>query len=337
MRVSTNILYDRVTKSFKNNYERLFDSNEMLSSGKKINRPSDDILGIARKMDYKLEINNNNQYQRNMNDSNTFLEFSDTVLNSVMENLQRLRELSVEGMSGTRNPQDMQAISREARVIKEALHSYSNSVFRDRNVFSGYKTNVSAFSQTASDTFVYQGDGGHIDVNINRSGQVTENVTGSEAFAYTISAPQTLTLGNGATGIFTQGSDTTVSVQIFDSVGTLTETYSFSNIMEIAYHLEDALYNNNTDKVRTLTKAITSALDAVINTRAEVGARLEYIYREEQNNEDTTLSIRESLSKTEDADITEVISEITKAESALQALRQASVEILSQSLLDYLR
>ncbi|KAF0121540.1 MAG: hypothetical protein FD151_1176, partial [bacterium] len=43
------------------------------------------------------------------------------------------------------------------------------------------------------------------------------------------------------------------------------------------------------------------------------------------------------LSNTEDADMAEIASELAKAEAVLQALRQSSARVLSQSLLDFLR
>ncbi|MEM5793593.1 MAG: flagellar biosynthesis protein FlgL, partial [Candidatus Aenigmatarchaeota archaeon] len=48
-------------------------------------------------------------------------------------------------------------------------------------------------------------------------------------------------------------------------------------------------------------------------------------------------NLKNNLSKTEDADLTEVAVEIKKAETGLEAMRLASSKILSVSLLDFLK
>ncbi len=337
MRVATNLIYNRMTKTFQDNYGKLFDSNEMLASGRKVNRPSDDIVAISKSMDYKLEISRNNQYRRNMDDATTFLEYSDSVLSSVLDNLQRVRELAVDGMAGTRNPEDLLAVGREVSVIRDAIFSYSNSSFRGRNIFSGFKTTTSAFINTASDTYTFQGDSGTISVDVNRNAGVVENIPGTDAFVYSLDSVQNVTLDNGAYATYTPGTDTSITVQIFDSTGTMTDNFSYDNFMEMLYQLEDAFNTNNVDKIKALTVSVTDAMDQVVFTRAEIGARLEFIHEENVNNEDISLSVKEVLSRTQDADMSDVISEIAKSETALQALRQSSAQIMQQSLMDFLR
>ena len=83
-------------------------------------------------------------------------------------------------------------------------------------------------------------------------------------------------------------------------------------------------------------EGLDNALSQVANVRAELGARLSYLDKQKINLEDRDFTFRTFLSNTEDADITENISQVAKAELALQSLQQSGAKIISQSLLDFL-
>jgi len=342
MRISSFIIYDRITRGFQENLSRLFDSHEKLATGKRINRPSDDIIGMSRVMDYKLEISKNDQFLRNMDDATAFLEFADTIMDSVSESLIRLKELALTGVNGDENPESRQAIAKEVSEIKKALLSYSNSKLGDRYIFSGYKTDLPAFNSS----FIYQGDNGKIKTSVNQTAQTIENISGTEGFAYTLSSAETIALNDGRYIHYIPDGNTQITVRITNSANPLdgydqndpaTYEFRYSNFMEMAQVLEDALNGNNVDRIQAILKSLDDSLEQVSNVRAELGARLNTLFAERENNEDTTLSLRSVLSQREDADILEVTSELSKAEVALQALRNTGAKILSQSLFDFLR
>ena len=60
-----------------------------LATGRKINKPSDDPVGITYGLRYRAELASNEQYQKNVDNAISWLEFNDTVLNQTGNVLQR--------------------------------------------------------------------------------------------------------------------------------------------------------------------------------------------------------------------------------------------------------
>lgn len=355
MRVTSFVVYDRVRRSFQENWQRLYTSNEQLSSGKKINRPSDDIIGMARVLDYRLNINKNDQYLRNIDDAQAFLDFTDATFDTVNENLERMKELTLTGVTGTETPETRKILAKEIQVLKESFHDLSNSKLRDRFVFSGYRTDKAAFDALNT----YQGDENHSGVYVNNYTTVNENLTGTEAFSYNQKEHEVVPFKNGekyihyipgnmidpdappnrvVVAVSSSLDKETVLNELKDGkLSTVEDTFSYDNFMEMAQRLEDALNNNDVTRMETLLSPVDNAIGQVLNNRSEIGARLASLSTEKKQNEDNTLGLKEIISSSEDADIAETTSAISKSEVALQALRQSSSNVISQTLFDFLR
>ncbi len=91
MRIASAILYNQLARGLKNNLTVLNELSTRLATGKKINTPSDDVLGTVKAMDYKLSISQNDQYGQNLTEANNYLEFNDTVLSQVSNTLDELK------------------------------------------------------------------------------------------------------------------------------------------------------------------------------------------------------------------------------------------------------
>ncbi|QWR78822.1 flagellar hook-associated protein FlgL [Candidatus Magnetomonas plexicatena] len=358
VRMSQFLTKDRVTYGFQSNFSKLYSTQEQVASGLRINRPSDDTIGESKVLDYKLSINNNNQFQRNMNDAKGFLDVSDTAMSTLTDNLQRLQELIVDGSNGSRGPTDRINIGREVTTIREAIFRLSNSKYESRNVFSGQKVNLSAFS-TSGSSYLYNGDEKPVNVDINYSARITENVTGSEAFMISMATTQTIRLDNDTYAHYVPSKKTIGQSVMVGSVPTIQNyqvpqititishssdptasgisSSSFTNYMEMLQSVETAFNSNDVDMMQAYLKPIQQALDNTTTVRATIGARINYIDRTYNANDDNTMQLQEVTSRYQDADMAAAVSDMSKAELAMQALRQSSFQIMSQSLLDYLK
>lgn len=293
MRVTSFMIFSQLTSSLQRNLGKIASLHTSLSSGKKIDKPSDDIPGLMRAMDYKLNINYNEQYKRNINEAVNHLEFTGQIMSSVSDALMRAKELAISGSSDTLNENDRMAIAKEIGQIRDHILNLSNTRFRGRYIFSGFKTDVQPFD---SGTFAYNGDSGDIRVDIDRDTYIVINIHGDAAFSYG--------------GI------------------------SFAKTLD---DLRIALENNDSSGIRASLDSIDNAINQTINVSADIGARLNRLDDQINRLDDSTLNLRSILSDTEDTDLAEVLSEISKTQTALEALRASSARALSQSLLDFLR
>ncbi len=291
MRVTSFTIFNQLTRAFQRNVNELSDLYNKLSSGRKMDKPSDDVIGTARAMDYKISINDNEQYKRNIDEAESHLSFTETTLSSVSGILTRVRELAIEGANGSQSADSRASIAEEAAALNDQLMSLANTKFRDRYIFSGFKTSTEAFDSN----FIYQGDTGLINVTIDRNANIAINITGDKAFSV-----------NGVT---------------------------FFKTLD---DLRTALENNDLAGIQAALTPLDDAINQVSNIRADVGARLSYLENQKSRIEDNNLNLKTVLSNTEDTDMAETISEVSKTEAALEALRQSGAKIISQSLMDFL-
>ncbi len=333
MRVTSFMIYDQFIRSLQRNLTNLSESNEKLATGRKINKPSDDVIGITRSLDYKLSINLNNQYKKNIDEAVSHLSFTEMTISSVSDTLNRIKELTLIGVSDNTDAIGRQSIASEVAQLRDHLLSLSNSKFRDRYMFSGYRTDTQSFNPT---TYDFQGDDGYINVLIDKESTVPINTPGTHVFGYTGVSEQIM-LNNGRYVHYIPGASTNITVEIRDTDNvTVLDTFNFSNVMQMTDILTNALNSNNVTRVNALLSPFERAFTNVINHQAYAGAILNRIDNQTASNEDSTLNLKTVLSNTEDVDLAEIISTIAKNETAIAALRQSSVKQISQSLFDFL-
>ena len=94
-RVTQNMLNTQFMRNLNTNLTRVQKLQDQLSSGRKINKPSDDPVGISFALRYRSELERNEQYQRNVDSALSWLSYSDKILGQAGDIIQRARELAV--------------------------------------------------------------------------------------------------------------------------------------------------------------------------------------------------------------------------------------------------
>jgi flagellar hook-associated protein 3 FlgL len=333
MRVSTSQVYRQTMDSMMRNLADIVRLNEQVSSGKRINKPSDDPTGAGRALDYKVAIDAAQQYGKNITDASNAIGLAENALDSSSSALVRLKELALAGANGTQDAASRDAISKETAQLRDHLLSIANSRNGNDYVFSGFRTDAPAFDPS----FVYQGDSGAINVMLDRGTMISRNVAGSEAFGYSLPGPETVTTDGGNIVHYIPGGGTTVNVEIRAADDTtVLDTFSFDNAMQMADRLSQALAGNDTGRITALLKPLDDMLNRVNDVRADLGARLNRLDDQGKRLDSTTYAAQTALSGVEDVDIARTASDIAKANTALQALQVSAAKLFSKSLLDYL-
>lgn len=107
---------------------------ERLSSGMRINSAKDDAAGQAVANRMTSQINGLSQAQRNANDGISVAQTAEGALNQINDNLQRVRELTVQAQNGTNSTEDKDSIQAE---INQRLNEI-NRISEETN-FNGTK------------------------------------------------------------------------------------------------------------------------------------------------------------------------------------------------------
>ena len=131
-----------------------------LSTGKKVNKPSDDPSAATQLLKLSALKSNTAQYDRNIDAARNQLELQESVLSNVGNVLQRVRELVIQANNATQSNQSRAAIADELYNRIDELLQYANTKDPDGEyIFSGYNARSPAYVKSAAG-FTYQGDQG---------------------------------------------------------------------------------------------------------------------------------------------------------------------------------
>lgn len=151
IKINQNIFSLIVQRNLSQASKRLEDSYEQLSSGQRINRASDDPSGLAASEQIRYEISGLRQSQQNVNGSFSLLGAAESQLNSMVDMLQRARELCVEGANDTLNATDRQSIQYELNeLLGEINRVASTAKLNDQYLLNGQLRNVRIQTGTKS-------------------------------------------------------------------------------------------------------------------------------------------------------------------------------------------
>jgi flagellin len=130
---------------------------EKLSSGYRINRASDDAAGLQISEGLRSQIRGTDQANSNVQDGINVLNTTDGSLETITNNLQRVRELAVQGGNDTLSSDQRSAIDKEIQQLaKDVTRIASSSQFNKKNLLDGtqssFKIQVGANVTSATNT-----------------------------------------------------------------------------------------------------------------------------------------------------------------------------------------
>lgn len=116
-------------------------ASERIASGSKINSAKDDAAGLAISNRLNSQIGEFSQAARNANDGISYLQVAEGGLSSITQNIDRIRELSLQASNGTLNASDRRALNAEAQQLKdEIIRTVETTTFNGQNILTSGET-----------------------------------------------------------------------------------------------------------------------------------------------------------------------------------------------------
>lgn len=158
---------------------------QQLSSGRRVNSPSDDPAAAAVLTGIAVESGRADQFLRSISSVKAELQTADSALSSVVSALTRAISLGVEGANGTLSDANRASAAEELQGIQQQLLSLANLSFQGRFVFAGTASHTTPFLADATQPsgVRYVGNNGVNAVAIGENLQLPMNVPGSQIFA----------------------------------------------------------------------------------------------------------------------------------------------------------
>ena len=183
MRVSNKLFNEQQIRAFQSLRSDMQDVQEKISSGKKINRASDDPLGAVNLSAAKEQKSLIDQFTKNSDVAYSRLDLTDKTLDELTNILTRMTELSSSAGNGIYDGFGHQAILQEMRQLNELAISLANtSDSLGRPLFAGRSSVPVPFTTDVDGNVLYHGDRGQHSVQISESLTVATGVDGGSAF-----------------------------------------------------------------------------------------------------------------------------------------------------------
>ncbi len=187
MRVTNNMMIINMMENLNRNLTRMSKDQHRLSTGKNINSPMDDPVGVSKIIKYKSDIAELHQFDRNARDALSWLEHSESAMVSLGESYHRVSELATQGANGTYGEDDRQMMKSELEQIKSHIVSTANSSFAGRYIFSNFRTDTKLMKEDGSynmDITSYDMEGAEALYQIGVGENIKVNTNGVELFGH---------------------------------------------------------------------------------------------------------------------------------------------------------
>ncbi|MNO17860.1 Flagellin [compost metagenome] len=180
LRVTPGMMNLQMMRNVNSNLVRMDSNQNVLSTGRKLNKPSDDPVGITYSLRYRSELSINDQYQKNADAATSWLDYSDTVLNQVNDASQRAYELLVQGVNGTNPKEAIDAVNVEIKQIYDQVVSLGNSKYNDKYIFNGQLTDRAPYDPLLAPT--QDTDTMGISYKFTENATLSVNISGQDVF-----------------------------------------------------------------------------------------------------------------------------------------------------------
>ncbi len=299
MRITSSMMSENILNSLQKNTESLMKAQTVVSSGLKINQPSDDPVGMAAALNYNATISSVNQYTANIKQAETTLNVADSTLSGVSNLLTQAKQIALQMVNGTMSATDRSNAASQVQSLLDQFVQMANTKQGNFYVFGGRNTTTAPYD-TTNPSSGFQGDDGQMPVVVGNGVTIDTHVSGKNAFSATTSA-------------------TAVDPAV------------------VLSNLITGLKNNDTTAISNQLTPLDTALDQVVNTRSDIGNTLNRLDATQSYWSSFKLNIQKALSNTEDADLTQAASDLTQQQTAYQASLSVAAKIIQPTLLDFLK
>jgi flagellar hook-associated protein 3 FlgL len=300
-RITNSMVSRQVLSDIQDVSSKLIATQKKLSSGKEINKPSDDPYATSRALSLSGSLEQIQQYERNVNEASSWTSTTNTALMSINDVAQRARTLLVQAGNDTYDQTSRNAVADEIDQLIDTMKGDANAQVAGTYVMSGTKSDTAPYTVSGPDT--YNGNAGAVYRQIGPGVAVQINTIGSQV------------LGNGVSG----------------------DGGLISVMRDISKHLRGGTTADANALRSTDLRNLDSGMDTLTSAIAVVGATSNRLTTAASRLSELEQSTTSLLSDTQDADMAQTMIDFSTQQSVYQSALAAGAKIVQSSLLDFLR
>jgi flagellar hook-associated protein 3 FlgL len=298
MRIASKSIYDRITGSLQSTYSDMFNAQEVVSTSKRINKLSDDPVGLVTVLDLRSSLSNIEQLGRNISMGKSWLAASESALTQVNDILTDVKALTVQMSSANTGATERANTADVVRQYLDEIISLGNSQSGGRYLFSGTSTDSAAFSlNEATGEVDYNGNDTAFSVKIGSGTNIAVGKVGSEVFG---------------------------------------EDWDDSNIFKTLTDLQGYLENNDIAGIQDVMGRLDAHMKKIGAEISDIGGKTVRMEVKENVIADLKLTYTDRKSQLEDADVSDAIIDLNSKQLAYNAALTSASKVMELSLVDFM-
>ncbi len=298
-RITTQMTAQMTIADLTQAFDRLNKTQNELSSGKRINQPSDDPYGAGLAVQLNGEIAGLNSYSQNVTDGTGWTQAADSSLSGMNDMVQRIRELLVEAGNDTTSQSARDDAAAEINQLTDAIKQQANATYDGQYIFSGSLTTTPPYQSGSNDAYA-----------------------GNSAAVNRLIGPGTSVQVNTDISQLLGGGQSAADGKLLDTLRTISSDLSSGN----GNGLRGADLQNLDTNLSTLQQ-LQANVGAVENRLSLASSRIQ----------DLQVSDTQRLSSVQDADMARTTIDYSTEQAAYTAALRASANIIQSSLLNFLQ
>jgi flagellar hook-associated protein 3 FlgL len=289
-------------RSMQKQAEGLLQRQEQLATQKRINRPSDDPIGIGRVLNGRSMLSAIDQYTENIRQGKTRLELTDQTLAMVGDLVEQARRIAEEKSGAEISAAERGFAAGQIKEIYDQILQLANTRHGGRAMFGGNRTDTAPFTRDDDYTASYNGDSGSFRIPIAEQAEVAIDADGRNFFM-----------------------DTAGGVDLFAELKGLIDG------------LEDEDPTVGTANIRAAVDPLQAAEAHLMNKRSDFGPKLYRFQATEEHWSAFKTRMQAAIGRDEDLDVVQVALELNNLKTAYETSMAAAGKILQPSLVNFLR
>lgn len=303
MRVTQNITTNNFVSFIHQQAENLLKTQQQVATQKRINKISDDPIGMGQVLGYRSNLATIDQYGENIDQGVTRLEFNELTLDLAFDLITTARRLADDYSGPEVSVETRQAVAHQVKDLYDQVMQLANTKFNDNYIFSGHATDTAPFTRDANYNATYNGDDGQVRIVVAENVEVNIDADGRNIFH------------DAANG----------GVNVFDELR----------------NLIDGLENPDAVAGRAQIEATVSPLfdarEQISNKRTEYGPALYRLQVTEEYWSNLKPKVEDAMATTEATDVTKAVLELKNLEIAYETTLATAARIIQPNLMDFLR
>lgn len=307
MRVSTLMMYQQNMGGITNSQSEWLKYGEQMSTGKRVNRASDDPVAASQAVVLSQAQAQNAQFATARTFATQRVSTEESTLKQVTTAIQSAQEKIVYAGNGTLSDDDRASLATDLQGIRDQLLNLANSTDGNgRYIFAGYKT----------DTPPFDSKGQYVGGDINVEQQVDSS--------------RSMVIGHTGNLIFdsvTSNAKPDADKNIFTALDT-----AIAALNTPVADADDTVKDTAAAAIDRTNRSLSNSLNNVLTVRAELGTQLNELDKLDALGDDRALAQTQQMSNLVDVDWNSTISNYTMQQTALQAAYKAFTDMQGMSL-----